>query len=303
MGVYVAVFKKHALTRDEHVEQLRNRGLVFEDAELHSVLSAVSYYRLSGYLFPFKTVNNNYATGTTLSEVWSIYTFDRQLRLLVLDAIERFEVAIRTDLFDRLALGTGPFGYLDPDSLPHLSAKDFSRLISSISRECGRSKAADFIHHFKKAYGDEHKFPPYWMIEELLSFGDMHLVYKGAARPIRRAVALQYGVREDVLESWLLSLNTVRNICAHHARLWNRVLGTTPKLPPASARPEWHEPVDISGARMFTLLSILRHAVSIAAPNSAWGSRLMALFEQYPGIRKGMMGFPDEWQNSPIWKP
>lgn len=295
-------FEKQAFTSDQHMQRLRERGLEFDTARMEQVLQAVSYYRLSGYLFPYKTASGDaYASGTTLDEVWRIYTFDRQLRLLVLDAIERFEVAVRTDLFNRLALDTGVFGYLDCTSFPHMTAKDFARLLASVSREFDRSKA-DFAHHFKAQYGDAHKFPPYWMAAELLSFGDLLSAYRGADRSVRREVALKYGAREDVLESWLLTLNTVRNICAHHARLWNRVIGTEPKLPPHEKHPEWYEPVGIAGRKVFTALSILRHAVSVCAPSSAWPDRLDSLFVAYPEIRRGMMGFPVGWEESPIWQ-
>lgn len=297
----MATFEKEAFTRDQHVGRLRARGLEFDTADMECVLQAVSYYRLSGYLFPFKTASGeSYAQGTTLEEVWRIYTFDRQLRLLVLDAIERFEVAVRADLFDRLALETGVFGYLDHASFPHMSAKDFSRLLSGVAREFERSKT-DFARHFRAAYGDAHKFPPYWMAAELLCFGDLVSVYRGSERSIRRGVALRYDVREDVLESWLLTMNTIRNICAHHGRLWNRVIGTEPKFPPASASPQWYEPVALPGRKIFTTLSILRHVVSICAPNSAWPARLASLLSRYPDIRRGMMGFPDNWEDSPIW--
>lgn len=198
----------------------------------------------------------------------------------MLDAIERFEVAVRADLFDRLALETGVFGYLDHASFPHMSAKDFGRLLSGIAREFERSKT-DFARHFRAEYGDAHKFPPYWMAAELLCFGDLVSVYRGSGRAMRREVALRYGVREDVLESWLLTMNTVRNVCAHHGRLWNRVIGTEPKLPPASANPQWHEPVAIPGRKIFTTLSILRHVVSVSAPNSEWPARLANLFARY----------------------
>jgi abortive infection bacteriophage resistance protein len=297
----LSTFDKEAFTRAQHIDRLRDRGLEFDDADMERVLKVVSYYRLSGYLFPFKSVSGDtYASGTTLKEVWRIYTFDRQLRLLVLDAIERFEIGVRADLFDRLALQTGVFGYLDPASFPHMSGRDFSRLLSGIAREFDRSKA-DFVDHFKTAYGDAHKFPPYWIAAELLTLGDLVSVYRGSSRSIRRDVALRYGVREDVLESWLLTANTVRNICAHHGRLWNRVIGTEPKLPPQSASSKWYEPVAIPGRKVFTTLSILRHVVSVCAPNSEWPTRLADLFARYPEIRKGMMGFPEGWEASPVW--
>src|SRR5277367_3352549 len=87
-------YTKPVLSFEQQADQLLNRGLEADRARLIETLSRVSYYRLSAYWHPFKQPDESFAPATTLDMVWRRYTFDRQLRLLVMDAIERVEVAI-----------------------------------------------------------------------------------------------------------------------------------------------------------------------------------------------------------------
>lgn len=111
-----------------------------------------------------------------------------------------------------------------------------------------------------------------------------------------------FGVADRVLESWLTALNGVRNVCAHHARLWNRVLGYKPMIPKKKKHPEWHEPVKVDPARIFGESTILKYILTQVAPQSEWPDRLEALFAEYPDIPKRFMGFPDDWKECPIWQ-
>ena len=102
-------------TEDFLVRRLVARGLVVPDEiELRNILRVVGYYRLTGYLYPFRKLNSDdYEPGTTLDKVWRLYNFDRRLRLVVSDALARIEVAVRTRIMERhsLAFGGDPFVY------------------------------------------------------------------------------------------------------------------------------------------------------------------------------------------------
>ena len=98
-------YNKPPLTFDEQLNRLLVRGLIVENRELAlSTFSTISYYRLSAYWYPFRQRNadgkatDNYISNTKFEEPLALYEFDRQLRLLVLDAIERIEVALRTKI-------------------------------------------------------------------------------------------------------------------------------------------------------------------------------------------------------------
>ena len=91
-------YKKSPLTFEQQADLLISRGLQADRAQLISSLKSVNYYRLTGYLYPFRMADDTFKPGTTLEMVWRRYSFDRRLRVLVMDAIERVEVAVRTQL-------------------------------------------------------------------------------------------------------------------------------------------------------------------------------------------------------------
>jgi abortive infection bacteriophage resistance protein len=291
-------YEKPALTFDEQADLLIRRGLVSDRDELLGRLRSVSYYRLSGYWYPFRCPDDTFAPGTTLDAIWRRYTFDRRFRLVVLEAIERVEVCIRTELVYLLAHAQGSFGYLDPASLPGLSADKHTEFLRQMDTECSRSREK-FLKHFRQKYGDDHPYPPYWMVTELMTFGALLTLFRGSPSDVRKRIAKRFGTTDNVFNSWLGALNGVRNICAHHGRLWNRELGYKPTIPKADR--DWHEPVEVANNRVFGVLTILKYLLSDITPDTQWRARLNELLAEYPEIRLRSMGFPEDWQLCPLW--
>ena len=103
------IYNKQPLTYTEQVDLLRSRGMLISDnlrTERH--LANISYYRLSAYMLPYKQKENgkildSFRKGVTWDMVYNLYVFDRKLRLLVFDAIERLEVAIRAQIIYQLS--------------------------------------------------------------------------------------------------------------------------------------------------------------------------------------------------------
>jgi abortive infection bacteriophage resistance protein len=119
---------------------------------------------------------------------------------------------------------------------------------------------------------------------------------------VKNEVARMFDVSDEVLRTWLWSLNEVRNVCAHHCRLWNRDLGNKPTIPHAKHHPDWHAPVEISNNRIFAVLTICAHSLALLAPKSGWQHRLRNLLNQHPMVPIKNMGFPENWLECPIWK-
>jgi abortive infection bacteriophage resistance protein len=142
-------YAKAALTFEQQADKLLGRGLVADRSALINRLKAVNYYRLSGYLYPFRNPDDTFRSGTTLDVVWQRYTFDRQLRLLALDGIERVEVSVRTALVYHHVHTHGPFGYTVPANLPKLPAHRFGRFLTTVDKETQRSHEV-FVAHFQK---------------------------------------------------------------------------------------------------------------------------------------------------------
>lgn len=300
-------YLKEALDYNQQATLLLNRGLEANHDELVMRLSAVSYYRLSGYLYPCRLPNSdNFQEGTTLDTVWSRYCFDRRLRMLLLDAIERIEVAVRTQLVYHFSHQHGPFGHCNEDNLPSLKVGDYISWREGLLTETQRSKDA-FKKHFTSKYGDNHRSLPLWMAAELMSMGSLLTFYKGCSKDIQGAVAEHFGVVRELLLTQLLSLNAARNICAHHSRLWNRILGYAPGLPQKNKHPEWHLK-DNDGNKLLTnnrsgiLLMLCRSFLAQISPTSEWRGRVEQLFSEFPKIPVASMGLPEDWLNHPLWK-
>lgn len=297
----VMKFDKPPLSLEEQADLLISRGLITDKEVLMQRLAVVNYYRLSTYLYPFRTINNRFKEHTTLDLIWSRYTFDRQLRLIVMDAIERIEVSVRTKLAYHFSHSSGIFAYTDQIHLQKLSVDVHKKWLDELKEEIERSKEP-FIVHFNKKYGDEHPMPPLWMTVEVMSFGKTLTLFRGVDYKLKQQISTYYKVSDEIFFSWLIALNSVRNICAHHGRLIDRVLGAQPKIPRKQKYPEWHVPVEITKDRIFGILTILQYLLQFNAPTSLWENRLRSLFIKYHEIPIHVMGFPDTWEESPLWK-
>ena len=224
-------YTKPPLTYEQQADLLLARGLVADKAELVAKLTAVSYYRLSAYWHPFKRPDNTFAPGTTVATVWRRYTFDRQLRLLVMDAIERVEIAVRSRLVYELVHRHGAFAHLNATAFSGIPAAEHQRLLDDLHDSAQRSREV-FVEHFQKTY-DEFPDLPLWTAAETMTFGQMLTMFRHCGKHIQRDIGAGLQISGNVLRSWLLTLNYIRNLCAHHARLWNRELAIKPILPDA----------------------------------------------------------------------
>lgn len=295
-------YTKPALSYPQQADLLLSRGLEGDRERIISALRSVQYYRLAGYFHPFQNPETEqFRPRTSFEDVWTRYVFDRQLKLTVFDAIERIEVCIRSRLANVLAMGfEDPFAYAnDPAALPYMNSEARHSFLEEIKKETARSEE-DFVLHFRRKYGNEHVFLPVWMAVELMTFGSVRRLYKGMEKGRRKAVAESLGIEDAVLVSWLDTLNAVRNVCAHHDRLWNRTMRMKPKIPKKDSR--WSIPIRIDNGALFGVLSICRYALRIIAPTSQWHKRLAELLDKYPSIPLREMGFPEDWKTSPIWR-
>lgn len=296
-------YSKPALTREQQADLLISRGMLGDRDHIISQLSVVNYYRLSGYWHTFRLLPaHDFSPNTTFDKVWTRYVFDRRLRLCVMDALERLEVNFRGQLAYHFAHEFNcPFAYADdPAALPNLRSDRRNRFLTMLADDLSSSKEV-FVEHFRSQYGNDHPYMPVWVATEIMTFGHVLTMYQGAPNSIKKSIAAPLGIHDGVLGSWLLSLNTIRNICAHHSRLWNRKLGTMPMIPNRKNDPDWHIPVTVSNDRVFGVLTILKYCLDRIAPQSSWSERLFDLLDSYPEIPLKSMGFPVAWRTCPIW--
>lgn len=271
-------------------------------------LTTVGYYRLSAYWHPFRKPHpsdarhllDEFKPGTTFDEVWCRYAFDRRLRLLVMDAIERIEVSLRALLATHHSQRYGAFAYAtDQRSVPSLDASKFADYRADIIKEQTRSKDT-FVKHFYAKYGDSHSMLPLWMAAEVMAFGTLLTFHRGCDPAIRDTIARHYGVHEKVFASWLLAAEQR----AEHLR---------PPQPPLEPR-TGHQAQDPgaayrvarpgqghrrSGLRNSDHLQVVARSHRPAEP---LGRALHALMNDSDGIPLESMGFPPNWRDCSIWK-
>jgi len=263
-------------------------------------LTHLNYYRLGAYWLPFEANHapHEFKPGTNFDDVVSLYVFDRELRLLVMDAIERIEVSIRTQWAYHLSHTYGPHAHLEPSIFK--SNEIHRRCLTKLNEELGRSREV-FISHYQNNYTDP-ALPPIWAVVEVMSLGQLSKWVSGLTHgQDRQAIAKNYGIDEIVLTSFLHHLTIVRNICAHHSRLWNRRFGFQAKMPKKPI--QLHQSLNPPHAKyLYNTLVILEHIMNIISPDHHWKTRLIALFEKRPVATPKAMGFPNDWQNRPIWK-
>ena len=297
-------YDKRPFTFEEQVQRLIERGLLGDPAVMRERLASVNYYRLSGYLHPYRVAGSDtFRSGTRFETVWQHYAFDRRLRLLVMDAVERIEIAVRTQIAYHHAHAFGdPFAYCQRrESMRGLDDIKFAAFRQSVTDETRRSRDP-FVDHFRAKYSDTHACLPVWMAVEIMSFGTVLSFYRGVPHSVKQAVATHFGMPWQVFDTWLHALFVIRNICAHHGRLWNRENGVKPIIPRIDVYPDWHTPVKVENRRVFAVLTICRLCLGRIAPQSGWPTRLRALLDEFPAIPRPDMGFPANWADCPIWK-
>lgn len=234
-----------------------------------------------------------FKVGSTFAEVQSLYEFDRSLRSLVMDQIERIEVAVRTAILQELNVTFGPHWYMDFSQQIFKERNDQAKWFGDVAREVDRSKQHHFIRHYNQTYTSP-LLPPSWAIAECLSFGKWSTLYKQLNHG-KGAIASNFGLTPPVLESWLHSLNVLRNVCAHHGRLWNRALPFEPKPHPRFMS-HFAAP-----ARFYARASVIRILTGAIDGNRCFADGLRTLLHAAPSINPALMGFPVGWETDPLW--
>jgi abortive infection bacteriophage resistance protein len=322
----------------EQLDLLISRGLIVTDrAKALEYLQRIGYYRLSGYWYPFRERSgklvlldrhgrkparpskvetlayDHFKPGATFQAAVELYVFDKQLRLLAMDALERIEVALRVDISHTLGK-LDPFAYLHPQFFHADFSREFDLGTAVTSQHDWLSKHAklisrskeEFVIHNKARYGLPMAI---WVACEIWDFGTLSRLYAGMRETEQDAISVRYGVQSGrIFATWLRSLNYLRNVCAHHSRLWNRNIIDQPRFPSASELPgvAAFEHDRHARARCYPLLCIAHHLLAVINPNSTWPERLKKHLLTFPDLKRlGLdltsMGAPANWAEA--WEP
>lgn len=289
-------YEKPALSPADLLAHLQSRGLSCPDpvTALHRV-EYVGYYRLLVYMRAFQrpdplTGKPMFVPGTCFEDVLRLYSFDRELRLLCLDAIERIEVALRAAIVSQVAVAHGPHFFLEPE---HFSG--VAPFVEFYQTAC-RDKRYLAIKHYEKRYSAP-ELAPIWAIMEAITYGALSRLFSGLKLAHRKAVAGRFGFDETVLASWFRCLNLLRNMCAHHNRLWNAPMHVDQPVGAKKLRGEMGR-TDVLFARLVVLAALL----DMIGAGVEWKRRLVELMDRYPGVPRAIMGFPEGWQTREFWR-
>lgn len=295
-------YSKPALTIADIIGRLKTNGLsIIDEKEALRKLGIVSYFRIAAYLRPMEDDKDthHFKPGSTLENAFALYEFDTKLRQLIFAAIQEIEIALRAKVIQHFSLTYGPFWFMDVN----LSANErlFAQNLSAIDRELERTRE-DFIKaHFKKYI--KPAFPPAWKTLELASLGTLSkLYYNFSDKKVKKAIAREFNLpNHEILESWMRSIASLRNCCAHHARIWNRSLSATPQIT-GKIRGSWISHTDIDSNRLYAVLCCTAYWMESINGKSHFVSGIKSLIAQYPTVDVAAMGFPAGWENEPLWK-
>ena len=277
MGEDIKEFK----TYNEQVDILVRRGMDIGDRdEAIFLLQQVSYYRLSGYCYPFREFKNSsradtFFPGTRLRDVVDLYRFDSRLRTATFTALTPIELAIRA-----------------------LKEKKYNGWRRRYEHEL-KSSREDFVNHHKQKYGGN---LPVWAATEIMDWGSLTYLYELSPRSVQNTISSQCDLTAPQLRSWLKALNIVRNICAHHGRLFNRVHAISPKLPAQGTHTDL-DCINTDWKRTFgqlTLVQLLLDRLNVG--NKKLLPTVVQSFPEVQIVPISHMGAPDNWQTaSKLW--
>ncbi|WP_435102645.1 Abi family protein [Arhodomonas sp. AD133] len=293
-------FGKPATTIDQQIQILRDRGMRIDDPDrARHYLQHINYYRLTAYWLPFEADHDTHRfhPGTRFEAVLNLYVFDREFRLLLLDAIERVEVSVRTQWAYYMAQRYGPHAYLD--AALATNARWHAQNLASLEQELARSDEV-FIQHYRETYS-EPKSPPVWSVCEIMSFGLLSRWLTQLRKGDRSRIAAVYKLDQRVLQAFIRHLTYVRNLCAHHSRVWNRSLTVTMELPrkkPPGLAENFHQQ---EPRKIYNTVTMLAYLLDRISPNHSWKRRLLALLDEH-GIDPAQMGFPRDFRDRPLWR-
>lgn len=251
-----------------------------------------------------------------LSGIQALYVFDRKLRLLVFDAIERIEIGLRTQIIYQLSLKYGSHWHDRPEIFKckskyikrtgrTINIDIFQVLQQHIQALLASNNAEVFIKHYKTQY-DNPTTPPSWMSVETLYFSHLSQICENLRqRTDQTSIASHFDLPPAIFNSWLHTINYVRNICAHHGRLWNRTFKVVPeKLHQSKSNVKnWiTDPERAKRSKVYYFLCVVNYLLQTVNPTSDFKNRLIKLISDYPNVNLSEMGFPKHWQQEAMWK-
>lgn len=315
----------------EIIAKLQGQGLEISNVTVaQEFLSKVSYFRFRGYLYPYfdqvlpSNTPRQFKPHSTFEKVQEIYCFDESLRKLIFGIFPEIEVALRTILDITISpIAQHGFWYLENSWFKSTETQKFNELLSKLEKKFKKSPEAYALHYrsqyFNRVSQQYKDLPPFWVISELATLGELKILleildenapgFRGSSSVSIKSTILdkmshQFGATHyRQLTNWIHVLLGLRNICAHHGRLWNRNLmapkGVESLVSKAFVQVTGRKPTN----NVYAAIVVLRIMCKNQSIHDGLKDGLLALFKKFPEsfMNKGTMGIPPDWHDDQIW--
>ena len=304
-------YNKPSLSIADQIQKLKIRGLIVDDEKYAKHwLEHVSYYRLSAYYIPFEILDpssartHQFKRDSVFSDIIALYIFDRKLRLLMIEALERIEISIRSHWVNELTQKYGSHAHIthEPFKCPWTHLNDLTRASIPLKEQ----NKETFVEHYRKKYSQPF-LPTLWITAETLSLGALsHWIKNTKDIHIKKQIAQAVGLpTAELLEETLHCLTPIRNVCAHHGRLWNKKFPMqVPSIKKISHSLIPNNCPDRTSHNLYNFLTVTAHMLKHINHNSSWHSRLKYSLKNLSiqNISLASMGFPPDWDSRPVWQ-
>jgi abortive infection bacteriophage resistance protein len=296
-------YRKQPLSSAELLVLLKSRNLLIPDEPRATrYLDTIGYYRLSGYMYPLQLADRShrFVKGTSFDDVVQAYKFDKRLRATVMEYMERVEVVLRAKLTNYYSLENGFFWYTDENLIDKKYKGQWDSLLLSIQEDFKQPKEL-FLRTYKRNYPDE-QFPPSQMALETLSLGELARLFRALVTDkTKRQISAEFHQAPSTLDTWFLWLANVRNVCAHHGRLWNRIISADRPTIPSRKEFKFAVPMpEDANTTMYGAVALIDHLLKYFNPGNSFTSKVEALLREYQ-VDATKMGFPADWETTAVW--
>lgn len=276
------------------------------------ILSRISYSRLKYYWRDLTDEGSGgiFHKATSFQIVKDRYSFDHNFRTILFDAIETIEVAFRAKIINRMSQ-TARNGLWYLDSSLFEDKQRHSDFVLELKREFNRS-----TEPFAKNYITEHTDwnhksfegdnPDAWLIIEVATFGTLSKMYKNlkSQLPQRSAIANDFGLYSSKdFSNWIEVTSLLRNIVAHHSRLWNRSFGKKVSEPKGKRSTWLNVPLsELQKKKPYAAVCVIAYLCKAVNPRHKFTEAIKELSAKYPSVQLDKYGFPNDWESEPLWR-
>ncbi|URI09432.1 Abi family protein [Aquincola tertiaricarbonis] len=296
------------------VLKLASEGLSIPDRKAaEAIIFRENYFRFKAYAIPFFDKQAGaFHPNTAFADIHELYCADQKLRDFLLPVIAQLEVRIRATVDNVITGITGdPFWHINPQS--YKKFENVERALEKAQQRFGQGKQ-EFVLHYRSRYFTKRSYdfrlsPPFWIISEIFTLEQLltvcrclndksaHFAESPGSNKLDRA-AKAFGLNSwGALVTNLSCLLELRNLCAHHSRLWNRNLQN-----PGGLRGK-HEFAPSHPNRLYSHLLMLRVCCSAQGIQDGIRNFMQSMFSTVPIFSRDManMGFPTDWSADRVW--